>query len=699
MLTCARCGHENPADAAFCNACGSALSAAVGRPEEERRIVSVLFVDMVGSTARAERLDPEDVREVLAAYYERVRMEIERFGGLVEKFIGDAVMGVFGAPTAQGDDPERAVRAALAVREAIGEMNAESPDLDLRVRQAVNTGEAIVSLAARPSHGEAMVTGDVVNTAARLQSAAPVNGVVVGEETYVCTRTAIEYEPLDAVEAKGKALPVAAWLAVGELTPAGVRASSPVPLVGRAQELATLLRIWRQVSEERRPQLVTVFGPSGIGKSRLAQELEYFVTESGGQTLRGRSVAYGGNSPYGAFSQHVKQVAGVFDNDDLAVAHGKLRAAVSALTDAPDPDEVASHLAILMGVQTEGEVSDRETLFFSARLLVEGLARRRPTVLVFEDIHWADKSLLDLIEVLASRVRDGRLMLLTLARPELLSERPGWGGGLPAYTAVPLDALPESDAVDLAGLLLEHHRFAAEAQRAASIAATGEGNPLFIEELAASLADRTGTDVGQLPTSIRGIVSARLDALPPAERAVLLDAAVVGRIFWRGVLRRGASPDELSELLGSLEQRDLIRREAVSSIKGEQQFAFKHGLIREVAYQTLPRAERRHRHAEVARFLEESTQELGDSAIAIAYQWHEAGEDDRALTFLLEAADQAGRGWAKERAVYLYREALKLLPEGDERRRDIVLRQAVAMQALFHLPEAERLRGAAPEGV
>ena len=520
MLVCTRCGHASPEGAGFCSECGAAL-AEVGRTEEERRIVSVLFVDLVGSTSRADRADPEDVRAVIAPYFERVRVEIERFGGVVEKFIGDAVMGLFGAPVARGDDPERAVRAALAVRGALAEMNEANPALDLQVRLAVNTGEAIVSLAARPSHGEAMVAGDVVNTAARLQSAAPVNGIVVGEETYVSTRTVIEYEPIDAVVAKGKEQPIAAWLAVGAAMPAGERPQSEVPIVGREREVETLQRVWERVSTERRPQLVTVFGPTGIGKSRLAHELERIVSESGGRTLRGRSVAYGGNSPYGAFAQHVKQAAGVFDNDDLAVASGKLRAAVTALTDASDPDEVAAHLGILIGLHTETEVSDRETLFFSARLLAEGLARRRPTMLVFEDIHWADSSLLDLIEVLSARVRDVPLLFLTLARPELLSERPMWGGGMPAYTALPLEALVEEDGTELARRLLEHHRFSAEQQRAAAIAATGEGNPLFIEELAASIADGASADLGELPTSIRGIVSSRLDALPPAERAVL----------------------------------------------------------------------------------------------------------------------------------------------------------------------------------
>jgi len=696
VAVCSRCGYENAGDARYCSGCGATL-AEPGRPEEERRVVSVLFVDLVGSTARAEKLDPEDVLAVLSPYYERVRLEIERFGGSVEKFIGDAVMGIFGAPTAHGDDPERAVRAALAVREALAEMNEADPALGLDARLAVNTGEAIVALAARPSHGEAMVAGDVVNTAARLQTAAPVNGIVVGEETYVCTRGAIEYERIDPIVAKGKELPMAAWVALAPLAPAGERASL-VPMVGRTRELAALQGIWDRVVEERRPQLVTLFGPAGIGKSRLGQELAERVIEGGGTALRGRSMAYGGNSPYGAFAQQVKQFARIFDNDQLPEAREKLREGVAELVAPDSVDDAASHLGILMGLQTESSVSDRETLFFSARMFVEGLALRRPTVLGFEDIHWADGSLLDLIEVLSSRVRHVPLMLLALARPELLSARPGWGGGLPAYTALPVEPLPEEDAAELASRLLEHHQFDEDRDRIAAVASTGKGNPLFIEELAAGLADHAGAAVGELPTSIRGIVSARLDALPPAERSLLLEAAVVGKIFWRGALRRDVSPEQLSEALGSLEQRDLIRREAVSRIRGEHQYAFKHGLIRQVAYQTLPRAERRRRHAEVARFLEESMPELGDSAIALASHWHEAGEDQRALSYLVAAADQAGRGWAKDRAIALYQEALKLVPEDDgEARRDILRRQAVAVQALYHVPDAERLRARAED--
>ncbi|MEX0849983.1 MAG: AAA family ATPase [Gaiellaceae bacterium] len=645
--------------------------------------MSVLFVDLVGFTSRAERLDPEDVRDFLTPYHERVKAEVERFGGSVEKFIGDAVMGVFGAPTAYGDDPERAVRAALSIRDWAGEDG-------LQLRIAVNTGEAIVSLDARPGYGEAMIVGDVVNTAARLQTAAPVGGVLVGEETYASTRAPIEYRPAPPVAAKGKEMPVRAWLALRAVSPVGERPLTRVPMVGRERELGVLTGIWERVADERRPHLVTAFGPAGIGKSRLALEFSQEVASRDGRVMRGRSTPYGASSPYSAFAQLVKQVGQVFDSDELPEAHAKLRTAVADLAGPDEADEHAGHLAILIGLGGEGDVADRETLFFSARVLVESLASQGPTLLLFEDIHWADTSLLDLLEALAARVRDVPLLLLALARPELLSERPGWGGGLPAYTALPLDRLSDTASNDLAEQLLARSE---AGDRATAVAETAEGNPLFIEELAASLAEGGTAESGDLPTSVRAIVAARLDALPPAERSVLVDASAVGRVFWRGALARMASREDLSRLLGSLEERDLVRREAVSRIQGDQQFAFKHALIHEVAYLRLPRAARRERHAAVAAYLEETTGAVGQSNEALAHHWREAGEHERAVDCLLVAADQAGRGWAKEHAVALYRAALELVPVDDEkRRRDIRRRLAVAMQAQFHVPDAKRLR-------
>ncbi|MBA3433855.1 MAG: AAA family ATPase [Actinobacteria bacterium] len=684
MLVCPRCGEENSETARFCSACGAAL-AEQARTGEERRVVSIVFIDLVGFTARSEKLDPEDVRAILTPYYERVRSELERFGGRVEKFIGDAVMGVFGAPVAFGDDHERAVRAALAVRDWAGEEG-------LQIRVAVNTGEAIVDMDARIDRGDAMIAGDVVNTAARLQTAALVGTVLVGHETYASTRTWIEYQPgFQPIKAKGKAEPVQAWIALRAIAPAGERPLTPVPIVGRDRELDVLKGIWQRVAEERRPHLVTVFGPSGIGKSRLALELMEHVGAQDARVLRGRSTPYGTSSPYGAFAQHVKQVARAYDSDELSEARAKLTAALAELVGHDAADEHAAHLSLLVGLGEDGEAPDRETLFFSARLFVESLASQMPTMLLFEDLHWADSSLLDLLEGLAARVRGVPVLLLALARPEMLNERPGWGGGLPAYTALQLDRLTDGASFELAELLLA--RLEASGQRASGIAETAEGNPLFIEELAASVAERSTAETTELPTTVRAIVAARLDALPAEETSLLVDASVVGRVFWRGALARIAPRDELSALLGSLEERDLVRREAVSRIIGEQQYAFKHALIRDVAYQRLPRAERRQRHATVAGFLEETTGEMGQSNEALAHHWREAGEFQRAVDCLIAAAHQAGRGWAKEHAVALYRAALELVPMDDEKlRRDIMRWLAVALQAQYHVADAERLR-------
>jgi class 3 adenylate cyclase len=678
---CSACGQENTEAARFCLACGAALAEARPAGREERRLVSVIFVDLVGFTSHAEKLDPEDARAILMPYHDAVRREIESFGGIVEKFIGDAVMGVFGAPTAFGDDAERAVRAALSVRDL---------KLDLELRIAVNTGEALVSLNARPALGEAMVAGDVVNTAARLQQWAPTNGVLVGDETYRATRAAIEYERADPIAAKGKAEPLDAWVAI-RAVPIDDEAAPANAIVGRERELEILGGIWERVIGERRPHLVTVFGDAGVGKSRLAAEYRRIVEDLGGLTVSGRALPYRESSAYGAFASHIKQLCHIFESDTPDVALGKLRETVATMLDPSTATETADHLAILIGLSPESSVEDRETLFFSVRVFIEAVARDRQVLFVFEDLHWADSSLLDLVELLGSRLRDLPILILVLARPELLDARPTWGGGLPAYMALPLDPLSEDDARELA---VQRLGALAVQDRAADLAQTGAGNPLFIEQLAAALTEAPDKRSDALPTTIKGILAARLDALPFDERSLLLEAAVAGKVFWRGAL---TDNEHLSGLLGALEGRDLIHRETVSAIEGEQQFTFTHVLIRDVAYDLLPRARRRERHAEVARFFEAATSETGESGAALARHWRDAGDSPRAFEYFLSAAGEAEQGWAKEHAVTLYREALALVPDDAERRVRVVRRLAVAEQAVYHVPDA-RLLGLGPEG-
>jgi tetratricopeptide (TPR) repeat protein len=395
----------------------------------------------------------------------------------------------------------------------------------------------------------------------------------------------------------------------------------------------------------------------------------------------------------------VKQLAGIFESDSVPAARAKLEGAVAGVLPPDTAADVAAHLAALVGIAGEETIQDKQVLFFSVRRFVEALAAARPLVLLFEDIHWADPSLLDLIEHLAGRLRDTPILLLTLARPELLQARPSWGGGLLAYTALPLESLRAEDARRLAVLLLEQRAGTVEQDVADRLGETAEGNPLFIEELAASFVEQAAGSLDELPTSVRGIIAARLDALPAAERAVILDASVVGKIFWPGALRGlGSGNGRLFQLLDSLEARDFIRREASSRIEGDDEYSFKHMLIREVAYATLPKAVRRERHAAVARFIEGAAGDrIGESAAVLAYHWEEGGDRGKALDYTITAAEQAARAWAKGEAVSLYARALDLMPEDDERRGHIRLARALALvEAGDHqaaVPELDVLLG------
>src|SRR5918994_1783517 len=667
MAVCASCGQENPDVARFCLACGLPLERAETPPRVERRLVSVVFVDMVGFTSLAERLDPEDVQARLRPYHDAVRTEIESFGGVVEKFIGDAVVGMFGAPVAYGDDAERAVRAALTVRDTIAAMDEADRRLELKVRIAVNTGKALVIVNARPALGEAMVTGDVVNTAARLQTAAPVGAVLVGEDTYWATKEAILYAPTAAVEAKGKEQLVPAWIALQEARLPGDRPA-------------------------RGPHLVTITGPAGVGKTRLAGEFAEMVRDRGGRTVRGRTLPYRESTAYSALAFQLKQLCGIFETDSVDTASKKLHDAVSTLLPPAEAQEVTKHLGIVLGLDPAGTIADRETLFFSIRSFVEAVAADQPTMLVFEDIHWADVSLLDLVELLAARLRDLPILVLALARPELLDLRPSWGGGLLAHTALPLRALDVTDATGLATHRLADGGATESLDRAADLAAIADGNPLFIEQLAAALAE-SGDPSAPLPTTVREIIAARLDALPPRERAVLLDAAVAGRVFWRGALERMAEDTQaLTDALGELERRELIARQTISAFEGQQQYSFNHVLVRDVAYELLPRAARRERHREAALYFEEVGGESGEVGAALARHWRDAGDSAKAVDYLVAAAENAEHGWAKERAEALYREALQLVPaENRDQRRQLTRSIALAETATYHVADARLL--------
>ena len=653
MLACGRCGRSNDDDARFCQACGAPLQPEM--PQQERKLISVLFVDIVGSTARADQADPEDVRDRLTLFYDTFRVQTERFGGTVEKFIGDAGVAVFGAPLAHGDDAERAVRCGLATMAAVADLGGTRADLDLRIRGAVCTGEAVVSLGTEHERGEALATGDVLNTAARLQSAAEPGTILVGEETYRATRRSIGYAPVDPIVARGKSEPVPAWVATGE---GGAERRGIGPFVGRDRELDILTTVWASAVSHDRPELVTVLGPPGIGKSRLLKEFVEHVEANDGRAIAGRSLPYEEQTGYRTSTEQLKRAGDILETDPPDVSRAKLMVLLTELLPESEAAEIGRYLSLLLGLGLDEPSEDRTPLFFAVRRFVEGLGLQRPTVFVFEDLHWAETSQLDLLEYLSTHVRDVPVAFLALARPELLDTRPTWGGGLRAQTTIPLEPLEPADAAAVAATAL-----GMSSGREATINRLVEvagGNPLFVEELAASVAEGAH-DPEALPSTVREAIASRIDILPAAERSVLLDASVIGKAFWRGVLSSMAKPETLDEALDALEARDLIRHEPGSRVEGDREFSFKHVLIREVAYGTLPRAVRRERHAAVATYLERT---LGDNvrdiAWFLAHQWRGAGENGRAASYLATAAEQARSSFAKEEAIALYDEAIEL---------------------------------------
>jgi class 3 adenylate cyclase/tetratricopeptide (TPR) repeat protein len=640
MPACPACGKDNPKGFAFCGFCGAALAAIAPSGGEERKTVTVLFADLVGFTSTAEHLDPEDVRRLLSPYYSKLRHELERHGGTVEKFIGDAVMAVFGAPIAHEDDPERAVRSAIAIR---NELTHEGSPLQVRI--AVNTGEALVTLGARPVEGEGMVAGDVVNTAARMQSAAPVNGILVGETTFRATNDVIEYREADPITAKGKAGLVPVWEALAARSRFGldVEQRPRTPLVGRTRELGFLTDALDRARSERSPQLITLVGVPGIGKSRLVSEL-FQVVERDPNLItwrQGRSLPYGESLSYWALGEIVKAQAGIVDNDDEDVASDKLHEAIaSALPDTDDAPWVEGHVRPLVGLAgaDESQSQDKTEAFSAWRRFLEGLAEQRPLVLVFEDLHWADDGLLDFVDHLSDWASLVPLLIVCMARPELLDRRPGWGGGKRNAATLSIGSLSQEDTARLLADLLEQALLPAEVQ--AAVLERAEGNPLYAEEYVRMLRDRgllthdddrgwqlAATGELPLPETVQGMIAARLDTLASEEKDLVQDAAVVGKVFWPGALAAIGALEEtnLDRILHSLERKELVRREHRSVISGERQFAFLHILVRDVGYAQIPRARRVEKHRAAAEWIASlGTERSEDRVEMLAHHYLEA---------------------------------------------------------------------------
>jgi class 3 adenylate cyclase len=619
MAVCPSCGQENPDGFRFCGACAAPLGdATVAR--EERKVVTALFCDLVGSTAQGELLDPEDVQALLSRYHSQVRVELERFGGTVEKFIGDAVVALFGAPVAHEDDPERAVRAALAVKEWVLQQS------DLHVRIAVNTGEALVVVGARASHGEHMASGDVLNTAARLQTAAPVDGILVGEQTFRATERVIRYRELAPIEVKGKADPVAVWEVLEARSRFGVdvERAPRTRLVGRELEQPLLIGTLRRAVQQRTVQLVTVVGEPGVGKSRLIAELLLHV-EAEPELVRwrqGRCLPYGEGITFWALGEIVKAEAGILESDSADAALRKLDGAVSP--GEPERQWLLQRLAPLVGVEASSP-AERQELFTAWRRFLEGLAADCPTVLVFDDVHWADEALLAFLEYLAEWSEGVPLLIVCAARPELYERRPGWGAGLRNVHVINLSPLSDREMAELVSQLLSTGPVGEEAQR--SIVERVGGNPLYAEEFVRLLAEWTLGADELLPDTVQALIAARLDTLSADRKGLLQDAAVLGKVFWAGALAEmgGRTSADVEVVLHELARKELVRPSRTSSMEDEREYSFWHLLVRDVAYSQIPRIERARRHEAVAAWIQRKAgARVEDLAEVLAHHYLQA---------------------------------------------------------------------------
>jgi class 3 adenylate cyclase/tetratricopeptide (TPR) repeat protein len=666
MRTCPRCGEENPDRARFCLNCGEPLADAEQR-RRERKYATALFADLVGSTSLAEREDPEVVQSVVGRAFDRLSEEIQRYEGLLEKFMGDAVLAVFGVPRAHEDDAERAVRAAMEMQAVLSELNrgfAAEGKPQLAMRIGVEAGEVLVDVDRASGPRDRMLTGDAVNTAARLQTAAEPSRVVVGPAVFAATKDVIEYRELPALELKGKAEPVPAWGALrvkakqrGERPQLGMEAK----LVGRDEEIAVLKQTFRRVQSEGRPALASVVGPAGVGKTRLVRELERYV-EGLPEFIywrRGRCLAYG-NTSYSALADAIKAQCEILEDDAADVAAKKIE---NALRELFGDTEIAPQVGALVGAGEQASFS-REDLFDAWRRFLERMAARYPLVLVFEDIQWADEGLLDFIEHVADWAQ-GPILTVALARPELFETRSSWGGGKRNAASTYLEPLsPEESSAMLNDLLaggltpdLSH-----------AIAERSEGNPLYVEEIVRMLIDdgvlrASGAStwevakpiaVVELPRSIQGLIATRLDVLPPEEKALLQDAAVIGRIFWAGAVGAlsGRAVADIRDPLGRLRVKELILPNDPPSFSDEYEFAFRHGLIRDGAYDSLPKSLRAEKHAQVARWAEERA---GDRAPDIAELI--ATHHLESLRYLEELGDTSSDRADAERAAYRWTRA------------------------------------------
>ena len=640
MAACPSCGRKNDADARFCSACGTAL--VVEAQREVRKTVTVLFCDVAGSTALGERLDPEATRRLMSRYFDSAREILERHGASVEKFIGDAVMAVFGIPQVHEDDALRAARAALELRDSVTE-------LELRI--GVNTGEVVAGA------GETLVTGDAVNVAARLEQVAFPGDVLLGEQTYRFVRDAVDAEPVEPIVAKGKTEPLAAYRLerVREDASAFARRLD-APLVGRGLELAQLEQAFERAVGESSSQLLTIIGPPGIGKTRLAQEIVARL-DARALVVRGHCLSYGDGITYFPLVQMLRDLGGVPELD--AFVDGTAR-----------PEETNR----------------------AVRRTFERLARDRPLVVLIDDVHWAEPTFLDLVEHVADLSRDAPILLLCLARPDLLDARPGWGAGRHNAATLLLEPLSAGEADTLMASLAGGDLDDAVRERISSAA---DGNPLFVEQMLAMLGEDGGDADARVPPTIQALLAARLDRLEPAERTLLECASVIGKEFWlRAVTALGAGPAALP----ALARKELIRPHRSNLFPDDDAFRFRHDLIRDAAYEALAKSTRAELHERIADWL---ARELGELDEIVGYHLEQAhryrvelGDDSRDLAARAGHLLGAAGVRAEERAdfpaaITLLMRAVELLEARDPRRLELLVHLGYVHYDVGTLDEAQ----------
>jgi class 3 adenylate cyclase/tetratricopeptide (TPR) repeat protein len=685
VATCAACGRDNRAGARFCDSCGAPL--AVEEVRELRKVVTILFCDVTGSTSLGERLDSESLRRVMERYFAVARAVLERHGGTVEKFIGDAVMAVFGIPVVHEDDALRAARAAVELRDELVDLN-EALDrefgTELQVRMGINTGEVVTN------EGGTLATGDAVNVAARLEQAAQPGDILIGDTTRQLAQTALDFESVAAVDAKGKSEPLIAFRLLG------VQADAPAferrfdaPFVGREGELEQLSQAYGRAVRDRSCQLFTVLGPAGIGKSRVVYE--FIASAPDSIVLRGRCLAYGDGITYFPLVEILEQIA---TDGDLG----------RVLADDPHGRKLLNDVSAAIGVADEAVVA-REDTFRAGRMLFELLAQSRPLILVLDDLHWAEPTFFDLVDHIADWSREAAILLLCVARPELLDARPGWGGGKLNAATILLEPLSESDADTLIDNLLVGRDLSTALR--VRITAAAEGNPLFVEQMLALIAQGDGTGNGDIavPPTIQALLATRLEQLPSPERVAAERASVIGKEFWRTALAEIGG--ETSALPG-LVRKELIRPHRSPIFPLDDAYRFRHQLIRDAAYDGMPKELRAELHEQFGLWLEAHRSEYDEivgyhleQAFRLKEQLGRADEGLQALA--VRAGELLGRAGhrAYERgdipaAINLLSRATELLTPGQTVRLERLMEQG---NALLDAGEFERARAAFDEVV